>query len=117
MGFDVTHTVVKIFVRKMFSQFQFATQRTLKILFVRPNRKNTSFRVTRPTVFLEPVRFFYSDFFLFESAMTEARFSSPNSPTETFKRAHRHLHWKRVLVDDVDDVGDLCDRPGGSEWP
>ena len=52
--------------------------------------------------------------------MTEARFSSPNSPTATSKCAHRHLHWKRaclikltrVLVDDV--VGDLCDRPGGS---
>ena len=28
-------------------------------LLFRPNRKNTSFRVTRPTVFLEPVRYFF----------------------------------------------------------
>ena len=104
-------------------------QSIVKKLCDKAKPKNSSFRVTRPTVFLESVRFFFFRFLLlFKSAMTEARFSSPNSPTETSKRAHRHLHWKRAcliaclikltqcvfLLMMSDDVGDLCDHPGGS---
>ena len=53
--------------------------------------------------------------------MTEARFSSPNSPNETSKRAHTHLHWKRACLIKLTQRAFLLmmsdvvgDRPGGS---